>query len=167
MSQQHEILFYFKQSFPVVLRTPHSPGSSANSLTSQKSSYLQLTYLLSNFEMMDLFKLGSKPLLCYTYPPFLQNLINSKYFKWQLLMWPSISVPQLQTHNQLSTSLSCLYTQHIHDFIHDLLLKNPHPGHPTPCPSPYPPSFLYVLIWVSASFSLCLGHHVLLDMPPE
>ena len=98
---------------------------------------------------------------------FLLNLSNSKYFKWHLLMWMSISVPQLQTCNQFSAWLSWLHTQRIHDSVNDLLHTTHHPGQRTPCSPPHLPFFLYLPIWVSTSFSLHPGHHVLLNMPPE
>ena len=66
-------------------RTSHSPDFSANSLTSEKLSYLWLTYLLwSNFEMMELFKIRSEAssLLTLTSISRKSPLQN---FKWHLL----------------------------------------------------------------------------------
>lgn len=139
----------------------HSPDSSANSLTSQKSSYLQFPYLLSSFEMMGLLSLGQTLLSLTLIIHFceISSAENISITSTDVNIY--ICASAADTCNQLSAWLSWFYTRHIHDFIHDLLHTTPHPGQPTPCPSPYPPSVLYLLIWASL-FSLFLGHHVLL-----
>lgn len=151
MSQQHEMLSSWN-TLSMEPRTSHSPDFSANSLTSEKLSYLWLTYLLwSNFEMMELFKIRSEASSLLTLSSIsrkspLQN------FKWHLLRVNMCYCLSASGAYTIPCCLSLLASPSAYQWLSSWFAPYNSPPRPADiCPPSHVPSFLYQPIWVSTS----------------
>lgn len=94
---------------------------------------------------------------------FWENLISSFF---------QLSFSSRHTYKCLfdSADLKAFQTQHFCDWIHDCSIYNSPPRPANTLPSSKYSSFplpTHLGVYLNTSFSLCLGHHVLLGLPPE